>query len=43
MDSNDNKFSFYQTLVGMKLILNLLKESNHLNDIPDILIKTLKK
>ena len=43
LNSNGNNFSFYQTLIGTKLILKLIKESNHLQDIPDIAIKTLSK
>ena len=42
LDSNDDSISLYQTLIGSKLILTLLKKSNHIKDIPEIIFKLLK-
>ena len=43
LNSNIDSISLYQTLVGSKLILNLLKKSYHIKDIPQISYKILKK
>ena len=43
LNSNGNNVSLYQSLVGAKLVLNLLKESNHLKDIPNIILKMKKR
>ena len=43
LNSNGTNVSLYQSLIGAKLVLNLLKESNHIKDIPSIAIKMLKK
>jgi len=43
LNNSDSSFSPYQTLVGTKLTLELLKKSEHLKDIPSIALKLIKK
>lgn len=42
LTSNGSNISLYQSLVGTKLVLTLLKESKHIKDIPKLTLKMIK-